>query len=84
MTTSTRVAVGQEDRFGHETYVDDAVVVDTPRLHHEVSDPLPNGNFLALSQEVRTYEAFPPVDCPPEPFRAQETRRHQAAEPRLA
>jgi arylsulfate sulfotransferase len=67
-TTSTRVEVGQQDRFGHQTYVDDAVVVDTPRLHHEVSDLLPNGNFLALSQEVRTFRDFPPVDCPPEPF----------------
>ncbi len=69
-TTSTRVDVGQRDRFGHETYVDGAIVVDTPRLHHEVADPLPNGDFLALSQEVRTYRHFPPVSCPPAPFPA--------------
>jgi arylsulfate sulfotransferase len=68
-TTDTRVAVGQRDRFGHETFVDDAIVIDTPRLHHEVADLLPNGNFLALSQEVREYRGFGPVDCPPEPFR---------------
>lgn len=67
-TTSSRVRAGQEDRFGHETFVDDAVVLDTPRLHHEVAFPLPNGNFLALSQEVRTYRGFADPQCPPEPF----------------
>jgi len=67
-TTSSRVRAGQEDRFGHETFVDDAVVLDTPRLHHEVAFPLPDGNFLALSQEVRTYRGFADPQCPPEPF----------------
>ena len=67
-TTATRVRAGRTDRFGHETYLDDAVVLDTPRLHHEVAFPLPNGNFLALSQEVRTYRGFDDPGCPPEPF----------------
>ena len=67
-TTTTRVRAGQVDRFGHPTYVDGAVVIDTPRLHHEVASPLPNGNFLALSQEVRTYRGFEDPGCPPEPF----------------
>ncbi len=67
-TTTTRVRAGPVDRFGHPTYVDGAVVVDTPRLHHEVAVPLPNGNFLALSQEVRTYRGFEDPGCPPEPF----------------
>ena len=40
-TTSTRVRAGQHDRFGHETYVDDAIVIDTPRLQHEVAFPSP-------------------------------------------
>ncbi len=67
-TTDTRVRAGQIDRFGHETYADGAIVLDTPRLHHEVAFPLPNGNFLALSQEIRTYRGFADPDCPPEPF----------------
>lgn len=67
-TTDTRVRAGQIDRFGHEAYADGAVVLDTPRLHHEVAFPLPNGNFLALSQEVRTFRGFTDPDCPPGPF----------------
>ena len=67
-TTSTRVRAGQQDRFGHETYAADAIVIDTPRLQHEVAFPLPNGNFLALSQEVRTYRGFEDPGCPPGPF----------------
>jgi len=67
-TTDTRVRAGQVDRFGHETFVDGAIVLDTPRLHHEVAFPLPNGNFLALSQEIRTYRGFADPGCPPEPF----------------
>ena len=67
-TTRRRVAVGQRDRFGHETFTDDAVVLDTPRLHHEVSVPLPNGNWLALSQEVRTFRGFTDPGCPDDPF----------------
>jgi hypothetical protein len=67
-TTDTRVRWGQEDLFGHETYDDDAVVLATPRLHHEVADPLPDGNFLSLSQEVRTLRGFADPGCPPEPF----------------
>jgi arylsulfate sulfotransferase len=67
-TTDTRVLRGQEDRFGHETYADGAAVVATPRLHHEVAAPLPDGNFLSLSQEVRTLRGFTDPGCPPEPF----------------
>lgn len=67
-TTDTRVRWGQNDHFGHETYADDAVVLATPRLHHEVADALPNGNFLSLSQEVRTFRDFADPACPPEPF----------------
>jgi hypothetical protein len=67
-TTDTRVRWGQEDLFGHETYGDDAVVLATPRLHHEVAYPLPDGNFLSLSQEVRTFRGFADPGCPPEPF----------------
>ncbi len=67
-TTETRVRVGPTDRFGHEAYAPGATVVATPRLHHEVAVPLPNGNFLALSQEIRTFRGFAEPDCPPEPF----------------
>ncbi len=67
-TTERRVAVGRQDRFGKEAFVADAVVLDTPRLHHEVAQPLPNGNFLSLSQEVRTVRGFTDPGCPPEPF----------------
>jgi hypothetical protein len=68
-TTETRVRVGRRDRFGHETYADGATVLGVPRLHHEVSAPLPDGNYLALSQEIRTFRGFDDPGCPPdEPF----------------
>jgi hypothetical protein len=67
-TTDTRVRVGPTDRFGHATYAPGATVVTTPRLHHEVAAPLPNGNFLALSQEVRTFGGFDDPGCPPGPL----------------
>lgn len=67
-TTDNRVRVGQRDQVGHETYADGAIVIDTPRLHHEVADPLPNGNFLALSQEIRTFRGFDDPGCPDDPF----------------
>jgi len=71
-TTDTRVRAGQTDRFGRPTYVDGATVVRTPRLHHEVAELLPNGHWLALSQEVRTFRRFPDPGCPPAPFPATE------------
>jgi hypothetical protein len=77
-TTETRVRVGQEDRFGHETFVDDRIVIETPRLHHEVAAPLPNGNYLALSQEIRTFRGFDDPGCPPEPFEDPTVRPQRA------
>lgn len=73
-TTTTRVREGRLDSFGRPAFRGDAVVVDTPRLHHEVAVPLPNGNFLALSQEVRTFRGFEDPGCPPEPFADPTTR----------
>lgn len=67
-TTESRVRAGQIDRFGREAFADDAIVLATPRLHHEVAFPLPNGNFLALSQDGRTFRGFDDPECPPEPF----------------
>jgi arylsulfate sulfotransferase len=66
-TTQVRVDHGQTSH-GQETYGDDAVVLDTTRLHHEVSDPLPDGNFLSLSMEVRDVDGFPDDLCPDDPL----------------
>ncbi len=67
-TTRVRVDHGQTDSHGQETYGDDAIVVDTPRLHHEVSYPLPDGNFLSLSMEIRDVAGFPEGMCPNDPL----------------
>jgi hypothetical protein len=67
-TTRNRVRVGREDQYGHETFARGATVLSTPRLHHEVADLLPDGNYLALSQEIRTVRGFEDPHCPDERF----------------
>ena len=57
------MAAGQYSDDGDELYADDAVVLDTVRLHHEVAFELPSGNFLALGMEVRRIDGFPPGLC---------------------
>jgi hypothetical protein len=39
----------------------DSTLVDTDTLHHDVIE-LPNGNFVALSTELRVIEGFPTLD----------------------
>ena len=67
-TTRNRVRVGRVDQYGHETFARGATVLTTPRLHHEVAGLLPNGNYLALGQEVRTVRGFDDPHCPEERF----------------
>ncbi len=67
-TTRNRVRFGQVDSLDRDTYGDGAVVLETPRLHHEVADLLPNGNFLALGMEIRPVDGFPADLCPVDPL----------------
>lgn len=62
-TTTARIEAGRLDRDGQPFYTDNAIVLDTIRLHHEVADLLPNGNFLALGMEVRDVAGFPSDLC---------------------
>ena len=51
-TTTVRVEAGATDNLGLPTYGENAVVLDTARLHHEVAHRLDNGNYLALGMEI--------------------------------
>ena len=62
-TTTARVAAGRWSDDDEELYSEDAVVLDTVRLHHEVAFELPSGNFLALGMEVREIDGFPSDLC---------------------
>ena len=65
-TTRSRVDAGRLSSEGAPLYSDDAIVVDTVRLHHEVAHQLPSGNFLALGMEVRQIDGFGPDICGPD------------------
>jgi hypothetical protein len=62
-TTTARVDAGRFDEAGEPFYGEDAIVLDTIRLHHEVAHLLPSGNFLALGMEVRDVAGFDPDLC---------------------
>jgi hypothetical protein len=66
-TTRVRVRSGQTDSTGRETYADGAIELETARLHHEVAFPLPSGNYLSLSLEVRPVPGFPAGRCTDDP-----------------
>lgn len=42
-----------------------AIPIDTDTLHHDVQE-LPNGNFLAISTELRHFESFPSSETVPD------------------
>jgi hypothetical protein len=42
-----------------------AIPIDTDTIHHDVQE-LPNGNFLAISTEVRHFDAFPSSETVPD------------------
>lgn len=62
-TTTARVDAGRVPEEGPPFYGEDAFVVDTVRLHHEVAFELPSGNFVALGMEVRRVGGFPADLC---------------------
>ena len=62
-TTTARVDAGRVEKDGTPFYTEDAFVVDTVRLHHEVAFRLPSGSFLALGMEVRRIDGFPTEQC---------------------
>ncbi len=62
-TTRLRYEAGPRDEAGRLAYGPGPIVIDEPRLHHEVAFPLPNGNFLALGMEVRTVAGFLDDTC---------------------
>lgn len=45
------------DEFGRQIVGDDAIVVPTDSMHHEVNQ-LSNGNIATLSTELRTFDGF--------------------------
>ncbi len=65
-TTPPRLAAGPTDESGREALGPAPIVVDASRLHHEVAELLPNGNFLALGMEIRDVAGFPAGVCGPE------------------
>lgn len=54
------------DGYGRSRFPDDATLVATDSMHHEVS-MLPSGNLLFLSSEMRTYDGFDAPRCGEDP-----------------
>ena len=50
------------DDFGRQVVGDEAIVVPTDSMHHEVNQ-LSNGNIAVLSTELRTYDGFTEALC---------------------
>ncbi len=50
------------DQFGRTIAGSDAIPVETDSIHHEINQ-LPNGNFLALSTELRVAGGFTSPQC---------------------
>ena len=66
-----RLEVGRlaTDQYGRTIAGPDAIPVDTDSMHHEIH-PLPNGDFIVLSTELRSVSGFTQPMCgePPDQF----------------
>jgi hypothetical protein len=66
-----RLEVGRlaTDQYGRTIAGPDAIPVDTDSMHHEIH-PLPNGNLITLSTELRSVSGFAQPMCgePPDQF----------------